>query len=81
VSRRKWQLLNFWRYNDVEPVSHEEWLQTCPPRDVTETVEDWYKNNYPKTWREKLAQGAGKIPEFDGKYPDFSLYANAKPPK
>jgi hypothetical protein len=79
VARREIELYNFWRFNAPAPEPRAEWERTRPPRDVEETVENWYRNNYRKTWREKMAEAGGKIPETEIKLPDFSRFAHEKP--
>lgn len=84
VQRRIHDLHWFWRYNDHEPIARTEWETTCPARDVTEAVEDYFKNNYDggndkETWQRKMTEAGGKLPGFNGEYPDFERFKDATP--
>ena len=74
VVKREWSLYEFWRRNGPMPADRAEWERTCPLRDVDETAENWFRNNYTEAWEAKMREAGGKIPELAIEYPDFSQF-------
>lgn len=56
--RRQSALFGF-VYNG-KPAPADGW--TPPPRDVEETVENWYRNHWPSTWKERMEANHGLLP-------------------
>lgn len=84
MQNRVYDLYEFWRRNDHMPIVRAEWEKMCPARDVTETVEDYFRNSYDgakdqNAWKRKMAEAGGKLPGFDSECPDFERFKDAKP--
>ncbi len=58
ILRRQSALFSYLYNNKPSPPSN--WLP--PPRDVEETVENWYRNHFPATWRERMNANLGNLP-------------------
>lgn len=58
VLRRQSALFGY-IFND-KPAPVDNWV--APPCDVEETVENWYRNHFPKTWHERMLANGGKLP-------------------
>ncbi len=76
---RHCDLFNWYHSNlGKEPISHEEWLKKLPPKDVEETVENWFKNQYSRAkdknaWRRKMEEAGNKVPPVDETIPDYLI--------
>lgn len=58
VLRRQSALFGY-IFND-KPAPVDNWI--APPCDVEESVENWYRNHFPKTWHERMLANGGKLP-------------------
>ncbi len=58
VLRRQSALFAYVFNNKAAPA--DNW--TPPPRDVAETVENWYRNHFPKSWKERMDANFGNLP-------------------
>ncbi len=43
-----------------KPAPADHWV--CPPCDVEETIENWYRNHFPETWRERMKANGDQLP-------------------
>lgn len=62
VLRRQSALFGY-VFND-KPAPSEGWVP--PPKDVEETVENWYRNHYPSSWKERMEANSGLLPAAPG---------------
>lgn len=66
VIRRQNALYGYWRFDEPAPCEREDW--ECPPRDVEETVENfWRRNSSGATDREAAYRRFWE--KYGGKYP------------
>lgn len=84
VSERSAWLYEYSQGRARMPIEEDVWLKKCPPCDVEETAENWFRNNWhfakDKTlWKRKFDEAGGIIPPLgDVEIPESVLELDRK---